>query len=106
MIVYRLENSEGRGPFSCSGWPTAISDASNPLHSQHGCTAFPPRGEGDKYRFGCPSYEALEEYFDANLMNLDKGWTVAVYEVNIAYVRLSDLGIECCFLATKAERIL
>ena len=110
MLVYRLEDKEGYGPFAYrTDWPEGLDD-DRPLHTQYGCTVegyhIEDREERMKWRFGCRTMKQLEAYW-GNEIGLweEAGWVVAVYKVRKNYVRLGTTDIELAFKAEKAVRV-
>lgn len=111
MLVYRLEDKEGYGPFAYrTDWPKDIDKESRALHNQYGCTVenYPreDRLERMKWRFGCRNITQLREYWGNELAIWEKaGWVVAVYRVRKNYVRMGTADIELAFKADKAVRV-
>ena len=110
MLVYRLEDKRGYGPFSYhNDWPKNL-DGDKALHNQHGCTVTGTyRWDSDerkKYRFGCRSMAQLEKYWGNELDKQTKeGWVIAVYKVRKNYVLMSTIDIELAFKIEKAVKI-
>lgn len=111
MLVYRLEDKDGYGPFSYrTDWPKDLDKNDIALHSNYGCTVENYHREDlterKKWRFGCRNITQLRAYW-ANELELweQEGWVVAVYKVRKNYVRLGKADIELAFKADKAVRI-
>lgn len=109
MIVYRLEDKEGWGPFTYKkDWPKDYND-DNAIHSHRGCTVphdLFPLGRRQNYRFGCSSIEKLNKYWGGQLDKWkSNGWIVATYKVRKNYVLTGLNDIELAFLVEKAVRV-
>lgn len=110
MIVYRLEDKDGWGPFSYrTDWPDEY-DGDASIHSNQGCTVPYVRDgnmdERAKYRFGCRNMTQLKKYWGDQLqLWQDSGWIVAKYKVRRNYVEFGNMDIELAFKIEKAERL-
>lgn len=108
MIVFRLEDDRGRGPFSSAKrWPEGY-DGEKAIHNLEGCTV-PDEKYGydsSSYRFGCRNITQLKKYWGNQLEKFAKdGWVIATYSVRKNYVLFSTKDIELAFKAEKAVRI-
>lgn len=107
MIVFRLEDKNGRGPFNYNAdWPSDYT--SDGIHSVTGCTVtiIGAKNYSD-YRFGCKNITRLRKYWNNELDKwLAAGWVIAKYKVRKNYVQFGTDDIELAFKADKAERIV
>jgi len=110
MIIYRLEDANGWGPFSYNtNWPDDYSGDKS-IHNVEGCTV-PDVREGSRkergyWRFGCRNKTQLSKYWGGELDKFVRdGWVVAQYRVRKNYVRFGTKDIEVAFLRKKAVRI-
>lgn len=104
MLVYRVENKHGEGPY--------VSGAALLLNS-HNCSDSHPviyRDGVDMYgrdvRCGCVSLEALENWFGEYLPLLrNMGYSVVEYSVLNSKVRVGNSGVQCAFDRHYASKV-
>ena len=109
MLVFRLEDKEGWGPFTYNTkWPQGL-DEEKPLHNSYLCTVPEARtvwSQRHKYRFGCRTLKHLSKYWGDELDKWTKeGWVIAVYKVRKNYVLNSKEDIEVAFMIDKAIKL-
>ena len=111
MLVYRLEDKEGYGPFTHrTRWPKNLLNEDRALHNRYGCTVsevrasfFPNRGD---WRFACRNITQLREYWGNVIEKWEsEGWVVGVYRVRKSYIKFGDEDIELAFNINEAVRI-
>lgn len=97
MLVYRVENAGGEGPY--------VSGAANVLREHNYCANHPIIYEDniDLYRgvdprCGCVSLEALKKWFGEYLQTLlNLGYYIVEYSVLDSRVIVGKSGIQCGF---------
>lgn len=107
MIVYRLEDRFGRGPFAtATRWPDVALRSDNNLHSHYACTVT-IRASYGLYRFGCRNITGLRRYWGKDSLKAfeREGWRIVKYKVRKNYIKFGMEDIELAFKADKAERI-
>lgn len=111
MIVYRLEDKKGYGPFNYGqDWPTSAKESLTAKHTQYLCTVPEARigtkEHRDKYRFACRNITDLRKYWGCNLKDWENaGWIIAKYKVRKNYILIGSLNFELAFLIKKATRL-
>jgi hypothetical protein len=94
MMIYRVENSVGAGPYSCE-WDEEYASVINVSMNSVGFESHPvPSDDGiydlskDEF-FGFVSIEQLSAWFPGLVQNLNKlsNWRISTYEVDQRYVK-------------------
>lgn len=104
MIVYRVENENGRGPYSTShDFRHDLIDAHN-YSRRHPTPNFPSLDAETIWLCGFASQESLNEWFNGWLEKLTSvGFRVVRYDVPDEFVKNSD--IQLIFQKDKAELV-
>lgn len=97
MLVYRVENASGEGPY--------VSGAANVLRDHNYCANHPNIYEdnielrwGKDPRCGCVNLEALKKWFGEYLQTLlNLGYYIVEYSVLDSRVIVGESGIQCGF---------